>query len=91
MLGKNLFGVFVSHLHVVDAGRDIGLIDRLDEPVFEAVIVDQTAIANGAVQDFKLGAIREPRSGQGRLLFANGLIGARRNDVRVFSFHPLTR
>ena len=52
----------VAQLHVVDPGGDQRLVDRFDELVLPDVLVDEPAVADGAVQDLNLGAIRHPRA-----------------------------
>ncbi len=46
--GRRSLGCLVAELHVVDAGGDAALVDRLDELVVEVVVVDQAAVADGA-------------------------------------------
>ena len=49
---KSLLGGLVAQLHVVDAGRHARLVHGLDETVLEDVIVDQSAVADRAIQYF---------------------------------------
>ena len=48
---EDLLGRLVADLHVVDAGLDAGVVDGPDEAVLEHVVVDQAAVADGAVQN----------------------------------------
>ncbi len=52
-LGVEKFGgVLVAHFHVVDAGCGKEGIEAADEFQGEIVLVDETAVADGAVEDF---------------------------------------
>ena len=58
---KYLGVVLVADLHVVDAGLDAGLVDRLDLVVGKLGVVDQAAVADGAVQHLQFRPIGDPR------------------------------
>ena len=57
---EELLGRLVADLHVVDAGLDACLVNRLDETVVEHVVVDQTAVANRAVEDLDFRTVGDP-------------------------------
>ena len=61
LAGELGLGGFVTKLHVVDAGFDGGVVNGLDEVVFEQMIINQATVADRAIQHFDLGSERHPR------------------------------
>ena len=57
---KLLPRVDVSHLHVIDAGSDAGLVDAPDHGVAELAVVHQAAVPDRAIQDPNLLAVGHP-------------------------------
>lgn len=53
-------GVLVSDLHIIDARLNAGFVDRLDEIVVELMVVDETTVADGAVEHLQLRSVRHP-------------------------------
>ncbi len=49
-----------TEFHVVQTGGDAGLVDGLDEAVLEHVIVDEPAVADGAVEHLDFGSVCNP-------------------------------
>ena len=58
--GEDLLRVLVADLHIVQARIHTGAVERAHEVVAELVPVDQTAIADGAVEDLQCGAVGYP-------------------------------
>ena len=48
---KNFLRGFISNFHIVNAGRDVGLVKFLDKFVSEHKIVDNSAVAEGCVNN----------------------------------------
>ena len=48
-------GGLVTDLHVIDAGLDVRLVDRLDELVVELMVVHQSAVADREIHHLDLG------------------------------------
>jgi len=48
--GEEFAGGAVADFHVIDAGGDAGVVDGADDVVVEAVVVDEAAVADGAVE-----------------------------------------
>src|SRR4051812_43103743 len=59
LLGRS----FVTDLHVIDSGRDACFIYGSHQLIAELMVIDQSAVANRAIQHLELGAIRDPGSG----------------------------
>jgi hypothetical protein len=64
----------VAELHVIHAGGDAGVIHHLHGFIVEMVIVHQSTVANGAIEDFDFGPVGEPAA-LGRFLGFGGFGG----------------
>jgi len=58
---EDFFRILVADLHVIQAGVDAGAIDGTDEGVGKLVGIDQTAVADGAVEDLEFRTVGDPR------------------------------